>query len=131
MHRGLILGKLSREEEAFACHNAAIALEPGLAAAHTNHGVALRKRGDLRSALASLDTALALSHPYPSSVVRSRPSGNRRGQGRPSGCSSSSGTAATARAIAVAAIATAATVCAVRLLPRLRPCSSSGYPAAR
>ena len=53
----LPLQALGRSEDALAAFNQALVLDPGLAAAHENKGIALAVIGDFDGALAELDAA--------------------------------------------------------------------------
>lgn len=58
-------GEPARWEEAEACYRKALALDPGLAAAHTNLGQIAYRRGDSRAAREAFDMALALDPDQP------------------------------------------------------------------
>jgi tetratricopeptide (TPR) repeat protein len=59
--RGVKLdGQAERQAEALAAYNQALALDPGLAAAHTNAGNIYHRRGDRSAALRCYTTACAL-----------------------------------------------------------------------
>jgi len=64
VNRGLSLSSLGRLDEALACYDQALALDPREKVVHNNRGNVLRQLGRVQQALASIDRALELDPSY-------------------------------------------------------------------